>query len=47
LQDPVPFFVSGGKVKAEGNPYTEALCEQSRLRLEGNGLMEFLARNSR
>ena len=47
LNEPVPFFVSGGKVKAEGRPYSEAECEKSRLRLEGNGLMEFLVRNSR
>ena len=47
IPDPVPFFVSGGKVKAEGNPYSEAWCEKSRLRLEGNGLMEFLVRNSK
>ena len=47
LKEPVPFFVSGGKVKAEGNPYSEAWCEKSRLRLEGNGLMEFLVRNIR
>jgi 2,3-bisphosphoglycerate-independent phosphoglycerate mutase len=47
LKEPVPFFVSGGKVKAEGRPYSEAECEKSRLRLEGNGLMDFLVRNSR
>jgi 2,3-bisphosphoglycerate-independent phosphoglycerate mutase len=45
LKEPVPFFVSGGRVKAEGNPYSEAWCEKSRLRLEGNGLMDFLVRN--
>jgi 2,3-bisphosphoglycerate-independent phosphoglycerate mutase len=47
IPDPVPFFVSGGKVKAEGRPYSEQECEKSRLRLEGNNLMEFLVRNSR
>ncbi|MCX6814629.1 MAG: 2,3-bisphosphoglycerate-independent phosphoglycerate mutase [Candidatus Aenigmarchaeota archaeon] len=46
LPDPVPFFASGGKIKAEGRPYSEQECEKSRLRLEGNGLMEFLVRNS-
>ena len=45
LPDPVPFFASGGKIKAEGKPYSEQECEQSRLRLGGNGLMEFLVRN--
>ena len=47
LSEPVPFFVSGGRVKTEGRPYSEAECERSRLRLEGNGLMEFLVRNAR
>ncbi|MEM5812634.1 MAG: 2,3-bisphosphoglycerate-independent phosphoglycerate mutase [Candidatus Aenigmatarchaeota archaeon] len=45
LNDPVPFFASGGKIKPEGKPYSEEECEKSRLRLEGNGLMEFLIRN--
>jgi 2,3-bisphosphoglycerate-independent phosphoglycerate mutase len=47
LFDPVPFFASGGRIKAEGKIYSEQECEKSRLRLEGNGLMEFLVRNSR
>jgi 2,3-bisphosphoglycerate-independent phosphoglycerate mutase len=47
LPDPVPFFAEGGKLKGEGKPYSEAECEKSRLRLEGNGMMEFLVRNSR
>ncbi len=47
LKEPVPFFVIGGKIRGEGRPYSEAECEKSRLRLEGNGLMEFLVRNRR
>jgi 2,3-bisphosphoglycerate-independent phosphoglycerate mutase len=47
LTEPVPFLAAGGRIRQEVNPYTEAWCEKSRLRLEGNGLMEFLVRNSR
>jgi len=47
LTDTVPFFASGGRIKAEGKPWNEQECEKSRLRLEGNGLMEFLVRNSK
>jgi 2,3-bisphosphoglycerate-independent phosphoglycerate mutase len=45
LPDPVPFFAEGGKLRGEGKTYSEENCEKSRLRLEGNGLMEFLVRN--
>jgi len=45
LPDPVPFFASGGRIRPEGKPWNENECEKSRLRLEGNGLMEFLAEN--
>jgi 2,3-bisphosphoglycerate-independent phosphoglycerate mutase len=45
LPDPVPFFAAGGKLRGEGKAWNEQECEHSRLRLEGNGLMEFLVRN--
>jgi 2,3-bisphosphoglycerate-independent phosphoglycerate mutase len=47
LPNPVPFFASGGKLRGEGRSFSEQECEKSRLKLEGNGLMEFLVRNSR
>ena len=46
LPDPVPFFAAGGKLRGEGKSYSEENCEKARLRLEGNGLMEFLVRNA-